>query len=295
VRGRGKAAVSRVSPRHRVDGTDEPPSALAGAASGWLARSIATLLELLAPTRCLACRGPGASAPRLGLCLPCRGRLRATSERVCILCGRSSATAPAAADRRCVGCRGARGSPPALARVFAPWLYAPPLDAVLRAYKFRRLGYLGPVLGATLAGELPHRLRADAGGVEVVTAVPLHWRRRWERGYDQAELLARAVAATLDRPFRPLLARCRATPRQSEESRAARLRNLRGAFVARETLAGQHVLLVDDVVTTGATLEAAARALGRAGAGEVSAAAVAQTPPPQPVAVAAEHSRVASR
>lgn len=168
----------------------------------------------------------------------------------------------------------------------ALWLYAPPLDASLLALKFRRLDYLGTQLGRRLASELGGDVIGGLGeatdDVPVVTAVPLHWRRRWARGYDQARTVALAFSRTLGVPYCDLLRRRRATAPQSQADRKQRRSNLRHAFAVRDprSVAGRGVILVDDVVTTGATLQAAARCLRRAGANSITALTVARTPPP---------------
>jgi predicted amidophosphoribosyltransferase len=101
---------------------------------------------------------------------------------------------------------------------------------------------------------------------------PLHWWRHWQRGHNQSEALARALARRLGVPCRPRwLRRVRHTPRQTQQPPSARADNVRGAFRARRgaPLAGTTVLLVDDVLTTGSTASEAARALRAAGAGRV--------------------------
>jgi ComF family protein len=155
------------------------------------------------------------------------------------------------------------------------------MSEVIAALKFRRLDYLGRQLG----DELGRRLRAELATVDVVTAVPLGFWRRLGRGFDQAEAIAAAVAPHCGagkggRPCRRLLARRRATPPQSLASREERQRNLAGAFrprAAAKAWRGCHILLVDDVITTGATVEAAAAALLEAGAGAVTVLAAART------------------
>jgi ComF family protein len=156
----------------------------------------------------------------------------------------------------------------------------------VRALKFRGLDYLGAHLGAELVsvvGEL-------GGGWDVVVPVPLHWRRRWRRGYNQADRIARSLAARLGVPCRAALRRRRATRPQVGLPRTERLLNPRGAFAPRRrsvfgagpaadrSLAGRRVLLVDDVVTSGGTMGAAAEALLAAGAERVAGVAVARTP-----------------
>jgi ComF family protein len=120
-------------------------------------------------------------------------------------------------------------------------------------------------------------------GAHCVVPVPLHWWRRWRRGYNQSEVLARGLARTLGLPvYGQGLRRVRNTPMQSrQQSDSARRDNVRGAFAARRSLrcAGQTVLLVDDVLTTGSTAHEAARALRQAGARRVVVAVLARAEP----------------
>jgi ComF family protein len=235
------------------------------------------LLHLLLPAPCLACGipVPGPPAP-LGLCAGCRGRL----------CPLDPAAACAACSRPLVGrlprgfrCGHCRARPPAYARLLARWRYQAPLDAVVAGLKFRRLDYLGRHLGLALA----EAFGGELSGLDLVVPVPLHWSRRLARGYNQAERIARPLAERLGLPLEAALRRRRATPAQSgfgQGGRGARLENLAGAFeVPRGApLAGRRVLLVDDVATTGATLDAAAQALRRGGASAVVAIVAGRTP-----------------
>ena len=152
---------------------------------------------------------------------------------------------------------------------------------MIHALKFRRLDFLGRQLGH----ELGERYAAALSSVDVVAPVPLAWLRRLGRGFDQAEVIASAVAQVAGLPLRSLLVRRRGTRPQSRiPGRAERQRNPIGAFAASRQLAkswrGCHILLVDDVVTTGATLDAAASCLLEAGAGQVTALVVARQPAP---------------
>jgi ComF family protein len=162
--------------------------------------------------------------------------------------------------------------------MLALWAYGPPLDSVVQALKFRRLDYLGRHLATALAAELGSKLEGFAP-IDRVVPVPLHWRRRLTRGYNQAERIARPLASLLGLPFDPLLSRGRATPPQSLLGRTQRLANLRRAFrVPRSReIQGLHLLLVDDVATTGATLDAAAETLKKAGAAAVTALVAGRT------------------
>jgi ComF family protein len=115
--------------------------------------------------------------------------------------------------------------------------------------------------------------------IDVVVPVPLHWRRRWTRGYNQSAALGREIAASLAVGFEPrLLVRVRHTPQQVQPSASARKENVRGAFRVKRyaRLEGRTVLLVDDVLTTGSTAGEAARTLREAGAKKVILAVLAR-------------------
>ena len=237
-------------------------------------RLLDRLLHALLPAPCLGCGEPlPAAGARLGLCGRCRAALAPPPAQACGVCARPLAAWALPADYRCGACR---ERPPAFDRLLALWSYQPPLDAVVRGLKFGRLDYLGNHLAAALAEEMGDRLAGFAG----IVPVPLHWRRRLARGYNQAERIARPLASLLHLPWIPALSRRRATPPQSLQTRAARLTNLRKAFqVPRpERVRGLRLLLVDDVATTGATLDAAALALKRAGAAAVTALVAGRTP-----------------
>jgi ComF family protein len=128
-------------------------------------------------------------------------------------------------------------------------------------------------LSAYLALALPRGRQFDA-----VVPVPLHWRRRWTRGFNQSELLAQAIARRCGAPVVNALTRRRATSAQAGLTHAARRQNVAHAFQARPSrrIEGKRVLLIDDVMTTGATAAACARALRRAGAQSVTLLALAR-------------------
>lgn len=208
----------------------------------------------------------------LGLCPACNHRLVRWPVRGCGICGRPFA-GELPANARCGECR---RHPPPYGRLLSAWSYQAPADATLMALKFRHLEYLGGHVGRRLA----HLLGPRLDDCEMVVPVPLHWTRYFSRGYNQAAAIARPLAADLGLPVVHALARRRPTPAQSRLQRTARRKNLRGAFRARRPsrIRGRHLLLVDDIVTTGATLEAAAHCLRRAGAAEITAATAARTP-----------------
>jgi ComF family protein len=242
------------------------PSSVASAS--WRDR----LLHALLPAPCLGCAQPlPATGTTLGLCHSCQEGLRPVPDQTCAVCARAlDANLP---DGWC--CAACRHHPPAFDRLLALWSYEAPLDAVIQGLKFRRLDYLGRHLGEALAA----RWEEEMAGVDVVVPVPLHWIRRLSRGYNQAERIANALARHIDRPLVSALGRGRATPPQTSLGRDERLINLRKAFRVRraDEIRERHVLLVDDVATTGATIEAASATLKKAGAAEVTVIVAGRT------------------
>ena len=240
---------------------------------------LAPLLDFLFPPICLGCEREARPGPLpLGLCLPCRGRLKPLRGACCAGCGRPLDAAAAPPGYVCGGCR---RRPPACDAVHAVWRYEPPLEQVIHALKFGRLDFLGD----HLAREIWQRLGGELRSADLVVPVPLHWRRQMRRGYNQAERIARPLARRLGLPLTHLLRRRRSTAPQARLPRAGRSANLRRAFAGRraQRVRGKRVLLVDDVTTTGATLDQAAATLKRCGARRVTAVAAARTPPPDAV------------
>jgi ComF family protein len=170
--------------------------------------------------------------------------------------------------------------PPPYAHVIAPFRYAWPVDALVRGFKYHGQLPHGRVLGTLLANAVHAQ---GAALPQLVVPVPLHPARERERGYNQAWELARVVGRLLDLPVAPALCeRTRATPPQASLDRAARRANLAGAFAVRRAPGAMHVALVDDVLTTGATISALACALLAAGVNRVDCWAVARASGPSP-------------
>lgn len=173
--------------------------------------------------------------------------------------------------------------PPGFTRVEAPWRYAFPLDALVTRFKHQRAWPFGRLLVGLLAEHLRHAWQEGLPRPELLLPVPLGRVRLRQRGFNQAALLADWLAGELGVTSRAdLLLRQRDTPAQQQLDAAARRRNLRGAFAlgATQALAGCHVALVDDVLTTGATADTLARLLRRAGAARVDVYCLARTPAP---------------
>jgi ComF family protein len=160
--------------------------------------------------------------------------------------------------------------------VVAPFAYRPPLDHYVHALKYRGVRALGRALGLAIVPELG----AACGGVDAIVAVPLHRARLRERGYNQAVEIARTLARELELPLLQRgIERHAAGRSQTGQSASQRRASVALAFAVRRNLAAQRIAIVDDVLTTGATINALAAALRTAGAVRCVAWAVARTPP----------------
>ena len=170
---------------------------------------------------------------------------------------------------QCALCRlGANG----FDQVYSFGSYEGSLRRLIHLFKFEGMQPLRKPLGEFLALALPRETNFDA-----IVPMPLHWRRRWERGFNQSELLAAEIGRRWNAPVRRIVRRKRATAPQAGLTSAQRRLNVRGAFSVKPgSLKGMRILLVDDVLTTGATASACARALKRAGASHVSFLALAR-------------------
>ncbi len=172
---------------------------------------------------------------------------------------------------------------PAFSQVHAPWHYGFPLDTLITRFKHQRQWPLGRLLALMLGNWLGHRFSEGAPRPALLLPVPMSTPRLRQRGYNQAAMLAGWLAAHLALPCADrVLTRTRDTPAQQELDARARRHNLKGAFALThpEAVAGLHVALVDDVLTTGATAQALARLLRDAGAARVDIYCLARTPRP---------------
>ena len=243
----------------------------------WLCNDAARLLW---PTRCLACGEPGGEA--WDLCPACAAGLP-WSGAACVRCALPLPGLVAACGGAPEGaghadapvCGACLAQPPPLDAAYAACLYRAPLDRLLPRFKFHEDLAAGRLLAQLMAEAFAALPRPDA-----LVPVPLHRARLRRRGYDQALELAKPLARALRIPLRAdALVRVRATAPQSERDAAARRRNVRHAFAVRPGAPlPARVVLVDDVMTTGATLHAAARALRRAGVARVEAWVCARVP-----------------
>lgn len=208
-------------------------------------------LDLIFPPSCVGCRKAGR-----WICGRCWEGVYWLEDMRCGTCDRHWVQNP------CPHCR--RGSS-AIDAVWAAAAFDGAAREAVHALKYEGRHAIGKLLGTLMAGAVPPR------EITLVVPVPLHRRRRHERGYDQAAILARWVGRSLDLPVETgAVRRTRYTKQQASLKEAQRSQNVAGAFAAEEWVEGEHVLLIDDVYTTGATLDACASALRSARAASVS-------------------------
>ena len=222
---------------------------------------------LVFPMACRVCDADGLAAP---FCAACRAELVEASAGACRRC----AMPIGPWGDRSGGCSECRGKSLGFDGAFALGPYQGPIRDLCLALKREPNAWLARWAADLLVEAHGEALRGlDAARV---VPIPLHWRKRWRRGYDQAEALARPIARRLGAPTSRLLRRVVATEPLAGMGRVARSRLMRGVFSPREdhSLKGETVILVDDILTTGATCGAAARALKRAGAARVVVAVI---------------------
>ena len=235
----------------------------------WLDRVAWAVVDVVWPRACLVCDAPLVGTPRVDLCATCEGAVRVVGSEACPRCGKPRG-APGRPRRRCRACRGRRF---AFRRAVVAVRYEGVARRAVHELKFLRKPLLARPMGAWLAQALLSR--GWEKRVDVVVPVPLHRSRRRERGYNQAEEIAAIVGEALGRPMvSGALRRVRATQRQARLPVKKRRRSPEGAFAVVGAVAGR-VLLIDDVLTTGGTADACAKALLAGGAEEVLVAVVA--------------------
>lgn len=237
----------------------------------WLLGELAGLFDLLLPPACSLCGAALPASSALLLCPACLAAIEPLASPRCPRCALPYPT-EAGTDHLCEACL---REEPAFSWVAAAGIYDGTLRQAVHRFKFQgAVGLdrpLGQMLGSVLAGQAPG-WRPD-----LVAPVPLHRSRLGERTYNQSLLLARVLARQWRVPVAPrLLLRTRPTPPQQGLSAAERRKNLQGAFALGRPLAGERVLLVDDVLTTGATVRECSRELRAGGAGEVAVAVLAR-------------------
>lgn len=230
------------------------------------------LFQLLFPGECEICGVELTEVSRIPVCPACLSQpYSQPAEFACISCGTPFLNNfPLRPDGRCAICRaGAAGFEGAYS--FGP--YDEPLSQLIHLFKYRRIRTLaGPL------GELLHRAMPQDEQFDAIVPVPLHWRKQWKRGFNQSLLLAEELSRHTGLPVVKGLRRQRFTAAQAGLTNSQRRHNVASAFAARnaQQVAGKKILLIDDVMTTGSTLSAAANVLRRAGAARVTVLTLAR-------------------
>jgi ComF family protein len=237
------------------------------------------IFAALFPSDCRICNAPLTNISRLPVCAACIAAIRSISGQTCDLCGESLPGRPPASELQL--CGACQESCPLFAKATAFGAYEGELRELIHLLKYERVHPSAFVLGNMLVNAI-EKLRLGDAPVLIVP-VPLHASKRRQRGFNQAEVIARAALKKLGCRKIQLagkaLVRERATVSQTGLTRPQRAENIRGAFqVAHPNrVEGRTILLVDDVLTTGTTASECARILRKAGAGAVYVATVART------------------
>lgn len=251
--------------------TDTRPTRLRRIA-GALRTTFRVVVDVALPQLCASCREPVGDA---GVCAACWSKLSFIAPPYCERLGIPFVYDPGPG----ILSMEAIADPPAYHRARAAVRYDDVARTLVHAFKYGDRLDLAPTMGRWMAGA-GRALLAEA---DALVPVPLHWRRQWARRFNQSALLAEIIAKESGGALRVsyrALKRVKATPQQVGLSQAAREQNVQGAFRVppdgRAEVAGRRLILIDDVLTSGATLDACARALLRAGAAQVDALAFAR-------------------
>ncbi len=249
------------------------------------------VFSVLFPSDCRLCNTPLNNISRIPVCPECLAAIVPVREPQCVVCSdRLFSAQLLMGDGRCQNCRDLE---PEFARAVCFGEYQGGLRGLVRLLKYERVLPVASVLGGMLAGVIEELLAGCSDKHLLLIPVPMHKNKRRERGFNQAELIARAAVKRL-RPVElatNVMVRQRATVSQVGLSREERITNMRDAFRVRDRrlVRGRTVILVDDVMTTGTTLSECARVLKQAGAERVWAATLARAFQASPPRKAAGH------
>ncbi|MBA3754232.1 MAG: ComF family protein [Nitrospira sp.] len=231
--------------------------------------------RLLLPSDCTSCCRPLTDDPIPFFCRTCWEHIQPLHGPSCPRCHRPFASASSITYSPTHECHDCRTREPHYTQVWAGYAYCPPLQDAIALFKYQGKVGLADSLGSLLARTIPHDLETD-----ILMPVPLHPNRLRRREFNQSLLLADRIGPVLHRPvsYRNLV-RVLDTDPQSTLPRSARLQNLRKAFALRapQEVIGKRILLIDDVFTTGTTVNECARTLLESGAHEVAVLALARS------------------
>lgn len=219
-----------------------------------------SLVNLLFPLHCASCKSPLDPMDDAGVCEVCKRSIRRTPKPYCRSCGRTTDSA----KDLCPDCARMH---PYFDKAYSACLYEGVLKELVQQFKYRNK----ISLGASLAGlmiDFVNENRDVCDGIDIITFVPLERSRLRERTFNQSKVLAFNLARAFGIPLTDTLVKSKSTSRQNELPREKRLVNLKGAFQVKDgpDFEGKRILLVDDVMTTGATLSECAKVLSERGA-----------------------------
>jgi ComF family protein len=243
-------------------------------------RSAVKGLQRALPQACMLCAASSGDALLCEACAAALPRIRCA----CPLCGLPSAVA--------VVCGACLARPLPFSATIAAWVYGFPVDQLLHAFKYGTALALAEVFADALCAAVRQSTDARA---DAIVALPLSPARQRVRGFNQAHEIARRVAASLELPLIRGLARVRDSPPQATLAWRSRAGNVRDAFVGAPSLRDCRIAIIDDVMTTGVTLSAAAKAARRAGALGVEAWVVTRTLPPEDSNASESHDSCSGR
>jgi len=224
-------------------------------------------IRFLLPVDCAACGSPLTDDPIPLFCAVCWGTISSLTHSRCARCDRPFTSPVATAYSPNHVCQSCAERPPFYTKAWTLYPYLPPLQDAICLFKYRGKVALALPLARLMIDRLP-----PLDSLDLIMPVPLHIQRLREREFNQSLLLADRIGRHLDTPvsFTDLI-RIAPSPAQTTLSRKGRLKNLRGAFALRHpgSIAGKRILLIDDVFTTGATVNECAKTLRKAGSGDV--------------------------
>lgn len=224
-----------------------------------------SFVNLLYPLHCAICEKSLPAADEKGICAFCAGQIRPNPKPHCASCGRSLQ----GAKEICADCRKTSFY---FTRAYSACLYEGATKELVHLFKYGNRRDLSKLLTGLLIDFIKDD-REIIDGITAVTFVPLHKKRRRERDFNQSEIFASGIAKEFGILLIDALSKTAITKNQNELSRDERLVNLKGAFSIKDAtknhLQGSRILLIDDVMTTGATLDEASRVLIEGGAAEV--------------------------
>lgn len=231
------------------------------------------ILHILFPKTCFSCGEDLPFGEDFPLCAACFSQIQYPGPLICRRCG----TVLPAGGAHCARCRGSKAKTFKCGVIRSAWLFGPQTQALIHAFKYQGYSFLADFLGERMAQEFIKY--PELTPIDWVVPVPLHPKKRRVRGYNQSQLLAESFCKRTGLLLRgEVLLRQRDTLSQARLKRAERLTNMAGAFAALPEVKGKRILLIDDVATTGATLEGCAAALKQAGAKQVTAFTLAREP-----------------